>query len=173
MSKLFYLWQGDITKLNVECIVNASNPLGLGCHIPGHCIDSAIHLAAGPKLLEECKLLNGVPTGVAKITLGYDLPATYIIHVTGPKKIAGTAFDWTVFSKCYINVLELAKKHDIKEIAFCCLSTGLYGYPQQESAIIAVNTVTNWITNTKYKFDKIIFNVFTDTDFVIYKSILN
>src|SRR5437868_13997939 len=77
------LYKVDITKVNIECIVNAANPSGLGCNIPGHCIDSAIHLAAGPELLEECKTLNGVPTGQAKITKGYNLLAKYVIHVTG------------------------------------------------------------------------------------------
>src|SRR5690242_8499228 len=83
-SSKIQVYKGDITKLNIECIVNASNSSGLGCHIPNHCIDSAIHLAAGPKLLEECKTLNGIPTGTAKLTKGYNLPAKYVIHCTGP-----------------------------------------------------------------------------------------
>src|SRR5258708_4000434 len=87
MKTSIEIWRGDITKLNIECIVNAANETGLGCFTPNHpCIDNAIHKAAGPLLLEKCKTLNGVPTGVAKLTRGYNLPAKWIIHVTGPKK---------------------------------------------------------------------------------------
>jgi len=176
------LHKGDITQLNVECIVNASNPTGLGCDIPNHCIDSAIHSAAGPELLEECKKLGGVSTGTAKITKAYKLPAKYIIHTTGPQatksneKIENKTdnkYDWDMLAKCYTEVLNLAKKNNIKEVAFCCISTGQYGYPQKESANVAHKTVKQWIkNNNNYKFNKIVFVVFKNDDYEIYKSIL-
>lgn len=172
MTKISLI-KGDITKLKVECIVNASNESGLGCSIPNHCIDSAIHFAAGPLLLEECKKLGGVPTGIAKITNAYNLPCKYIIHVTGPQKTKENSFDFNLLSQCYWNCMELAQKNKIHEIAFCCISTGLFGYPKKESALIAVNTVKKWIiTHPNYTFTNIIFDVFTDEDEQIYKSIL-
>lgn len=170
------LHKGDITKLDIECIVNASNPSGLGCNIPNHCVDSAIHFAAGPELLEECKKLGGIPTGVAKITNGYKLPSKHIIHVTGPQVTKGSKdYDWVMLSKCYYAVLDLAKNHKIKEIAFCCISTGLYGYPKKESAEVAHDTIKKWINNNNnnnYKFRKIVFVSFTNEDYEIYQNIL-
>lgn len=163
----------DITKLKVECIVNASNESGLGCNIPGHCIDSAIHFAAGPLLFEECKKLGGVPTGIAKITNAYNLPSKYIIHVTGPKHTQNNPLDFNMLSTCYWNVLDLAHSHNIHEIAICCISTGLFGYPKKESAKIAISTVKKWIiTHPNYTFTNIIFDVFTDEDEKIYKQFL-
>jgi O-acetyl-ADP-ribose deacetylase (regulator of RNase III) len=166
------LHKGDITQLKIECIVNASNPSGLGCHIPNHCIDSAIHHAAGSELLEECKKLGGIPTGTAKLTKGYKLPAKHIIHVTGPEKTKSDNYDWDTLKRCYNEVLNLAKQNKIKEIAFCCISTGLYGYPKEESASIAHDTVREWIKNNDYQFKKIVFVVFKDDDYDIYKNIL-
>lgn len=172
MTKISLI-KGDITKLKVECIVNASNESGLGCSIPNHCIDSAIHFAAGHLLYEECKNLGGIPTGIAKITNAYNLPCKYIIHVTGPKKTEKTPLDFKLLSKCYWNCMILAQQHKIKEIAFCCISTGLFGYPKKESAYIAINTIRKWnLTYPFYNFTHIIFDVFTDEDEQIYKQIL-
>lgn len=175
-STQLILYKGDITKLDIECITNASNPSGLGCNIPNHCIDSAIHLVAGPELLEECKKLNGVPTGEAKITKGYKLLAKNVIHVTGPQATEEQKetdnYDWDTFTNCYINVLNLAKKHQIKELALCCLSVGLYGYPKDRSASKAVNTVKQWIKNNGNFFNKIVFVVFTDDNKEIYEKLL-
>lgn len=138
------LLRGDITTLEVECIVNASNESGLGCHIPNHCIDSAIFHAAGPKLLEACMKLNGIPTTIAKITPAFDLPSKYIIHVTGPRKLDNKC-NFDDLEKSYINCLDLARTNNIKEIAFCCISTGIFGFPKQKSAEISLQTVKIWI----------------------------
>lgn len=168
------VYHGDITDLDIECIVNASNPSGLGCNIPNHCIDSAIHLAAGPDLLEECKKLGGVPTGAAKLTKGYNLLAKYIIHCTGPKiEQNDTNYDFDMLRKCYINILDLAKKNQIKEIALCCISTGLYGYPKKESAEIAYKTIINWLKLNKSHDIKIVFVTFTEEDYLNYTRLVN
>lgn len=176
-KSIIEILRDDITKINVECIVNASNPSGLGCNIPNHCIDSAIHLRAGPELFEECKNLDGIPTGIAKLTKGYNLFAKYIIHCTGPQASIedknNNNYDWNMLATCYINILNIAKKYNIKEIAFCCISTGLYGYPKDKAAKIAYDTVTNWINDSDYYFDKIIFVVFTDDDRKFYTDIHN
>jgi len=171
MTKIILI-RGDITRLKVEAIVNAANESGLGCNIPNHCIDSAIHSAAGPQLLEECKKLGGIPTGTAKITHAYNLPSQYIIHVTGPRHLKGHKFDYKMLSQCYYSCMNLAAQYNITEIAFCCISTGLFGYPKKESAIIAIGTIKKWCReNLNYRFDKIIFNVFTDEDEIIYKEL--
>lgn len=167
---IILLHHGDITKLNVECIVNASNPSGLGCQIKNHCIDSAIHFAAGPKLLEECKKLNGIPTGQAKITYGYDLPSKYIIHVTGPKK--DKSEDHKMLSTCYINCLNLATKNKITEIAFCCISTGIYGFNKYNAAKTAINTTMTWLKSNVHNINKVIFVTYTKEDKIIYEKLL-
>jgi O-acetyl-ADP-ribose deacetylase len=171
MTKIFIIKE-DITKLKVEAIVNASNISGLGCNIPNHCIDSAIHLAAGPLLLEECKKLGGIPTGIAKITNAYNLPSKYIIHVTGPQyKGKSDKYDFKMLSQCYQSCMSVAMKYGIKEIAFCCISTGLFGYPKKESATIALYTIKKWCDSNNYKFNKIFFCTFSDEDELIYKSL--
>lgn len=178
----FSIYRADITKLKIEAIVNAANETGLGCSIRGHCIDSAIHFAAGPQLYEECKKLDGIPTGVAKITKAYNLPCKYIIHVTGPRNAAlGTGLsldiesscDFKMLAQCYISCLEVAKANNIKEIAFSGISTGLFGFPKTNSAIIAVKTIMSWLKESEYKFDHIIFDVFTSEDHFIYQNVLD
>ncbi len=172
MTKITLI-RGDITQLKVESIVNASNESGLGCNIPNHCIDSAIHHAAGPQLLEECKKLGGVPTGIAKITHAYNLPSKYIIHVTGPRHMNGQPFDYKMLAKCYYSCMNVAARYHIKEIAFCCISTGLFGYPKKESAMVAIKTIKKWCDDhNDYHFNEIIFNVFTDDDENIYQRLL-
>jgi O-acetyl-ADP-ribose deacetylase (regulator of RNase III) len=168
----FYLYRGDITKLKTECIVNASNESGMGCSIIGHCLDSAIHHAAGYQLYEECKKLGGIPTTVAKITSGFNLPAKYIIHVTGPRASSSSSPDFDALAKSYTNCLEVAKANNIKEIAFCCLSTGIFGFPKKESAKVAYASVRKWLASDSYKFETIIFNVFTKDDYIIYSELL-
>lgn len=164
------LWKGDITTLKCECIVNAANETGLGCFTPGHpCIDNAIHRAAGPKLLEECRGLGGVPAGTAKITYAYDLPSKYIIHTTGPRK-EGSGEDHKMLAQCYEECLELAKKHDIKEVAFCCISTGMFGFNKQQASCTAFSSVVNWLRHHPIHFCRIIFCVFTDEDYELYKQ---
>ena len=131
---------GDITKLDVECIVNAANKSLLG----GGGVDGAIHRAAGPELLAECRTLHGCETGEAKITRGYRLKAKYVIHTVGPV-YAGRPRDAELLANCYRNSLEWVKKYGIHSIAFPAISTGVYGYPLEEAVPIAVQTVSAWL----------------------------
>ena len=135
-----YLKLGDITKLDCECIVNAANRSLLG----GGGVDGAIHRAAGPQLLEECRTLHGCETGKAKITKGYRWKAKYVIHTVGPV-YSGREEDREKLTGCYWNSLELAKKNEIHSIAFSAISTGVYGYPLEEAVPIAVDTVRKWL----------------------------
>jgi len=136
--------QGDITKLDVECIVNAANKSLLG----GGGVDGAIHRAAGPGLLAECRTLHGCETGQARITKGYNLKAAYVIHTVGPV-YSGKPQDAELLASCYRNSLELAREHDIRSIAFPAISTGVYGYPLEKAVPIAVATVLSWMEENK------------------------
>ncbi|MGL5513180.1 MAG: protein-ADP-ribose hydrolase [Sporomusa sp.] len=171
------LWQGDITRLAVDAIVNAANSEMLGCFVPGHnCIDNAIHTTAGVHLREKCHKVmqeQGHPeqTGSAKITEGYNLPAKYIIHTVGPivkgkptKRQAGE------LARCYQSCLELAVSHNIQSIAFCCISTGIFAFPKALAAKIAIDAVIGYLKENK-QIERIIFNVFTDEDFAIYNKL--
>lgn len=140
MKSGIYFEVGDITKLDVDCIVNAANKSLLG----GGGVDGAIHRAAGKELLQECRSLNGCNTGEAKITKGYNLPARYVIHTVGPV-YSGSPMDERNLHNCYYNSLELAKENDIHSIAFPAISTGAYRYPLGEAARVAMSAVSGWL----------------------------
>ena len=160
MDGKIVLMKGDITELDCDCIVNAANRSLLG----GGGVDGAIHRAAGPQLLEACKKLKGCPTGEAKITPGFNLPARYVIHTVGPV-FAGKGQDPIDLANCYWNSLELAKAHEAKSIAFPCISTGVYGYPHRQAAMVAVTTVKKWLEeNDDYEI-KIIFCAFDQRNY--------
>lgn len=172
------LWQGDITRLKVDAIVNAANSQLLGCWAPLHnCIDNCIHSAAGIQLRQECYELmtaqgHDEPTGQAKITLGYNLPAKHVIHTVGPIIPQGslpTKEQEKLLASCYRSCLDIAETNQLHSIAFCCISTGVFNFPNQRAAEIAVETVKNHL---KQSVKKIVFNVFLDKDYDIYKDIL-
>ena len=172
------VWQGDITRLKADAIVNAANSALLGCFLPCHgCIDNAIHSAAGLQLREECHRLmeqqgHEEPTGRAKLTGGYNLPAKYVLHTVGPiVEDRVTAKDREELASCYRSCLELAAKHGLESVAFCCISTGVFRFPNREAAQIAVNTVTEFL-QTQSSVKKVIFNVFKDLDAAIYHELL-
>jgi O-acetyl-ADP-ribose deacetylase (regulator of RNase III) len=177
---LIFLWKGDITSLKADAIVNAANDQMLGCFQPLHnCIDNVIHSAAGPLLREDCKTFMDIQggrekTGDAKITRGYNLPARFVIHTVGPI-IRGNGvapFQREELASCYISSLTLAAQiGDIKSIAFPCISTGVFNFPQGLAAEIAVKTVDDWLDNNPHRFTHIIFNVFLEEDFLFYERI--
>lgn len=178
-ANIIALWQGDITRLNIDCIVNAANPSLLGCSIPNHkCIDRVIHTNAGIRLKMECydiikNQMHNENIGNAKLTKGYNLKAKYIIHTVGPT-VQGmlTNDNKEDLAKCYNSVLELARNKNIKTIAIPCISTGEYHFPKNEAAIIALDTIREYLTNYPQSFDKIIINVYTNEDYNAYKKLL-
>ena len=159
--------QGDITQLDVDAIVNAANTKLLG----GGGVDGAIHRAAGPELLEECRAIGGCPTGEARITRGYNLPARHVIHTVGPV-YSGKPQDRQLLTGCYRNSLNLALDNNLKTIAFPAISCGVYGYPIEDACIIAVDTSIEFL-NHHPSFDKIIFIQFSEKDYEVYKRYLN
>ena len=173
-----YLWQGDITTLKCDAIVNAANSGMTGCYIPNHrCIDNAIHTFAGVELRLACAELmeqQGYPepTGRAKITPAFNLPCKYVLHTVGPI-IDGrvTKADKELLASCYRSCLELAAENGLESVAFCCISTGEFHFPNEQAAQIAVETVKEFLkTQTSVK--KVIFNVFKDLDKAIYEKLL-
>lgn len=172
------LWRGDITTLAVDAIVNAANSQMLGCWVPGHhCIDNAIHTFAGVQLRAECARIMAAqgheePTGSAKITGAYNLPARHVIHTVGP--IAGgrpTREHRAQLAQCYRSCLDLAAENGLRSIAFCCISTGIFGFPQDEAARIAVRTVREWLGAHDAGMT-VAFDVFSQADEDIYRNIL-
>lgn len=173
-----YLWQGDITRLSVDAIVNAANSAMLGCFVPCHgCIDNAIHSAAGIGLRLECSRIMEKqkvkePAGKAKITGAYNLPCRYVLHTVGPI-IYGevTQRDRDLLADCYRSCLELAAKHQLKSVAFCCISTGEFHFPNEAAAEIAVQTVRDHQRKNPGDME-VVFNVFKDCDYEIYRRLL-
>ncbi len=159
--------RGDITKMSVDAIVNAANSSLLG----GGGVDGAIHRGAGPELLMECKKLNGCPTGEAKITKAYNLPCKHVIHTVGPIWRGGNNNESKQLKSCYKNSLKLAEAYELESIVFPNISTGVYGYPKEDAAKIAIETVMKKSTKLRY-LKEITFCVFDDTNYEIYKELL-
>jgi len=179
------LWQGDITRLKVGGIVNAANSQMLGCFVPCHrCIDNAIHSAAGMQLREECHRIMEKrrirygrkyeePTGTATLTRAYNLPCDYVIHTVGP--IVYRRLNDALcqdLRNCYENVLKCCVENGIKSVAFCCISTGEFHFPGDEAAKIAVETVANFLEIHDDAMERVIFNVFKDSDREIYEKVM-
>lgn len=167
MENRIQLIQGDITKLEVDAIVNAANTTLLG----GGGVDGAIHRAAGKELLAECRTLRGCATGDAKITKGYNLPARFVIHTVGPVWNGGKSGEHEKLASCYRRSLELAVQNGIKTLAFPNISTGVYGYPKNEAATIAISTVKEFLENHS-EIQQVIFCAFDEENYRIYKNLL-
>lgn len=169
------VWQGDITRLRCDAIVNAANSGMLGCFVPCHgCIDNAIHSAAGIQLRSECAAMMGIskePTGQARITSAYNLPCRHVIHTVGPI-VSGspTAHDEAMLRSCYRSSLELAYRHGLETVAFCCISTGEFRFPNRRAAEIAVDEVRGLLDGKERM--RVVFDVFKDDDLRIYREIL-
>lgn len=180
------IWQGDITRLAVDAIVNAANSQMLGCFVPMHtCIDNCIHTFAGIQLREECnRQMNELrikygrdyeqPTAVPMLTDAYNLPAKKVIHIVGPivqyKLTPALEKD---LADCYRNTLDMCRENGLKSVAFCCISTGVFHFPNKRAAEIAVNTVSEWMDEHPGQMERVIFNVFKDEDKDIYERLLS
>lgn len=164
METVLELVRGDITKITVDAIVNAANTTLLG----GGGVDGAIHKAAGPGLLVECRKLEGCRTSEAKITKGYNLPVKYIIHTVGPIWRGGKNNEEKLLSSCYYSCLNLAKVYTLKSIAFPSISTGAYRFPIDLAAPIALKTVKSFLEENPKIFNKVVFVLFSDKDYAIY-----
>ena len=177
-DKNIYLWKGDITTLKCDAIVNAANSGMTGCYVPGHhCIDNAIHTYAGVELRNACfeiikKQGHEEETGNAKITNAYNLPSKYVIHTVGPIVDGNvTKKQEEELKSCYISCLKLANENGLKNIAFCCISTGAFSFPNELAAKIAVDTVREYRDKNNSNIE-VIFNVFSDFDYEIYSNLL-
>lgn len=175
------LWQGDIVTLKVDAIVNAANSKLLGCFIPMHnCIDNIIHSTSGIQLREECSeimRLQGCDeeVGRAKITSAYNLPSKFVIHTVGPQIPYGEEpldEDRKKLAECYRSCLEIASEHNLDSIAFCGISTGVFNFPQEEAGKIAIETVEKFLNSNESSLNHVIFNVFGDESYRIYKGLL-
>ena len=179
------VWQGDITRLAADAIVNAANSQMLGCFIPMHtCIDNCIHTFAGVQLREECsrrmqqlRIRYGrdyeQPTAIPMLTDAYNLPAGKVIHIVGPiVQYELTSELENDLADCYRNTLDLCLENDLKSVAFCCISTGVFHFPNQRAAEIAVSTVDAWLSEHPGAMDRVVFNVFKDEDKEYYEELI-
>ena len=180
------IWQGDITRLAVDAIVNAANSQMLGCFVPMHtCIDNCIHTFAGVQLRAECaRQMNELrgkygagyeqPTAVPMLTDAYNLPAKKVVHIVGPIVQGGLspALE-NDLADCYQNTLDLCAENGLRSVAFCCISTGVFHFPNKRAAEIAVETVERWLAEHGGKIDRVIFNVFKDEDKAYYEKLLH
>lgn len=174
------LWQGDLTHLAADAIVNAANSAMLGCFRPLHgCVDNAIHTAAGPQLRLDCSAIMAAqrepePTGSAKMTRGYHLPARYVLHTVGPVvRDAPASSHRTALTSSYTACLDLAASIDrIRTVAFCAISTGVFGYPKREAAEVALDAISTWIDRNPQRLDRVICCTYTDEDTTIYRDVL-
>lgn len=171
------LYKGDITLLKADAIVNACNNRMLGCFVPGHhCIDNAIHSFAGLQVRRDMMKVmkeqgHDEPNGDCKVTIGYNLPARYILHTVGPI-YSGKKQDEIDLESCYRSCLQTADKMGLGSVVFCCLSTGIFGYPIEEATEIAVRTVRAYLRTQNKNIKKVVFNVFTERDYDVYQRIL-
>jgi len=178
LSEGIYIWQGDITTLEIDAIVNAANSEMLGCFIPHHgCIDNAIHSASGLERRLECKRLMEIqgheePTGNAKVTSGYNLPSKYVIHTVGPIVSGALSKEKEdQLRQCYISCLNLCGDAEgIRRVAFCSISTGVFRFPKQRAAQIALQTIKEYLVNRPSSLDKVVINVFSEEDYHVYKN---
>ncbi|MBQ6365925.1 MAG: protein-ADP-ribose hydrolase [Oscillospiraceae bacterium] len=179
------VWQGDITRLAVDAIVNAANSQMLGCFVPMHtCIDNCIHTFAGVQLRAECnRQMNALrmrygrdyeqPTAVPMLTDAYNLPAKKVVHIVGPIVENGLTKELEEqLAACYRNTLDMCLENGLKTVAFCCISTGVFHFPNRRAAQIAVQTVSEWLLNHDGRMDRVIFNVFKDEDKEYYERLL-